>query len=115
MSARCGTPVGNREVAMKRLNDWLRGRPPQPEATGFFKLRKKKEETPSVICVGCEQRVPLWDEMEQCFASPEIAPSVMHPSGRLNPFQQRVRAMQEESAIGLSNLSKERALVGEVI
>ena len=20
----CGTPVGNREVAMKRLNDWLR-------------------------------------------------------------------------------------------
>ena|GEM_PF-3982158 len=32
----CGTPVGNREVAMKRLNDWLRGRPPQPEVTGFF-------------------------------------------------------------------------------
>ena len=55
----CGTAVGNREVAMKRLNDWLQGRPPQPEATGFFKLRKKKEETPSIICVGCEQRVPL--------------------------------------------------------
>jgi len=51
--------------------------------------------------VGCEQRVPLWDEMEQCFASPEI--------------QQRVRDMQEESAIELSNQSKERALVGEVI
>ena len=97
----CGTPVGNREVAMKRLNDWLRGRPPQPEATGFFKLRKKKEETPSIICVGCEQRVPLWDEMEQCFASPEI--------------QQRVRDMQEESAIELGNQSKERALVGEAI
>ena len=28
----CGTPVGNREVAMKRLNDWLQGRPPQPDA-----------------------------------------------------------------------------------
>lgn len=98
---KCGTPVGNREVAMKRLNDWLRGRPPQPEATGFFSLRKKKEETPSIICVGCEQRVPLWDEMEQCFASPEV--------------QQRVRDMQEESAIELSNQSKERALVGEVI
>jgi len=97
----CGTPVGNREVAMKRLNDWLRGRPPQPEATSFFKFGKKKEETPSIICVGCEQRVPLWDEMEQCFASPEI--------------QQRVRDMQEESAIELSNQSKERALVGEVI
>ena len=53
------------------------------------------------ICVGCEQRVPLWDEMEQCFASPEI--------------QQRVRDLQEEAAIELSNQSKERALVGEVI
>ncbi len=49
----------------------------------------------------CEQRVPLWDEMEQCFASPEI--------------QQRVRDLQEESAIELSNQSKERALVGEVL
>ena len=111
----CGTPVGNREVAMTRLNDWLRGRSPQPEATGSFKLPKKKEETPSIICVGCEQRVPLWDEMEQCFASPEIAASVMHQGGRLTPFQQRVREMQEESAIDLSNQSKERALVGEVV
>ena len=51
--------------------------------------------------MGCEQRVPLWDEMEQCFASPEI--------------QQRVRDRQEESAIEMSNQSKERALVGEVI
>ncbi len=96
----CGTPMDNREVAMKRLNDWLRGRPPQPEATGTFKLRKKKE-TPSIICVGCEKRVPLWDELEQCFASPEI--------------QQRVRDMQEEAKIELDNESKERALVGEVI
>ena len=89
---KCGTLVGNREVAMKRLNDWLRGR---------FTFVKAREETPSIICVGCEQRVPLWDEMEQCFASPEI--------------QQRVRDLQEESAIELSNQSKERALVGEVI
>ena len=44
--------MGNREVAIKRLNDWLRGRPPQPEATSLFKVRKKKkeEETPSIIC-----------------------------------------------------------------
>ena len=56
------------------------------------KLRKKKEETPGIICVGCEQ---------QCFASPEI--------------HQRVRDRQEESTIELSNQSKERALVGEVI
>ena len=45
--------------------------------------------------------MPLWDEMEQGFASPEI--------------QQRVRDMQAESAIELSNQRKERALVGEVI
>ncbi len=95
---KCGTPVGNREVAMQRLNDWLRGRPPQPDAP---KSRKGKEKPPSIICVGCEQRVQLWDEMEQSFASPEI--------------QQRVRDMQEESTIELSNQSKERALVGEVI
>jgi hypothetical protein len=78
----CGTPVGNREVAMQRLNDWLQGRPPQPESWSGFKFRKGKEEPPSIICAGCEQRVPLWDEMEQCFASPEI--------------QQRVRDLQEE-------------------
>ena len=53
--------------------------------------------------------------MEQCFASPEIAASVMERSGRLTPFQQRVRDMQEESAIELGNQSKERALVGEVL
>lgn len=98
---KCGTAVGNREVAMKRLNDWLRGRPLQPEPTGFKLPKKKKEETPSIICVGCEKRVPLWDEMEQCFASPEI--------------QQRVRDMQEEANVELDNESKERALVGEVI
>lgn len=51
--------------------------------------------------MGCEQRVPLWEAMEQCFASPEV--------------QQRVRDLQKESAIELSNQSEERALVGEVI
>ena len=88
-------------VAMKRLNEWLQGRPPQPDAGSRFNFRKGNEEPPSIICVGCERRVPLWDEMEQCFASPEI--------------QQRVRDLQEESAIVLSNQSKERALVGEAV
>lgn len=95
----CGTAVGNREVAMKRLNDWLRGQP--PETPGGFRLRSDAANPPTIICVGCEQRVPLWDEMEQCFASPEI--------------QQRVRDMQEEAKVELDNESKERALVGEVI
>ena len=51
--------------------------------------------------MGSEQRVPLWDEMEQCFANPEI--------------RQRVRDMQEESEIELSDQSRESALAGEVI
>jgi len=85
-------------------------RSPSDESLGYCRavpdgtlgrFRKGKEEPPSIICVGCEQRVPLWDEMEQCFARPEI--------------QQRVRDLQEESAIELSNQSKERALVGEFI
>lgn len=99
----CGTPVGNREVAMQRLNEWLGMRPPMLnlEATDALRRRKFEEKTPSIICVGCEKRVPLWDEMEQCFGSPEV--------------QQRVRNMQEEANIELDNQSKERVLVGEVI
>jgi small GTP-binding protein len=97
----CGTPVGNREVAMKRLDGWLRNGPAEPDTVVWFKFRKEKAEAPTIICSECEQRVPLWDELEQCFASPEI--------------QQRVRDMQEESTIMLDNESKERALVGEVI
>ncbi len=97
---RCGTPVGNREVAMKRLNDWLQGRPPQPEARSWFRFRRSAE-PPSIVCAACEQRLPLWDELEQCFASPEI--------------QQRVRDLQAAAAIVLDNESKERVLVGEVI
>jgi hypothetical protein len=57
--------------------------------------------TPTIICSECEKRVPLWDELEQSFADPEI--------------QQRVRTMQQQSAIVLDNESKERALVGDVI
>jgi hypothetical protein len=81
----CGTPVGNREVAMQRLAAWLEG----------------KKEVPTILCVQCEKRVPLWDELEQCFASEET--------------RRRVRELQEQSALVLDNESKERALVGEVI
>ncbi len=97
----CNTPVGNREVAMKRLELWLQNKPVDTNAFAFFKVGKNKKETPTIICASCEKRVPLWDELEQCFASPEI--------------QQRVQDMQTESAIVLNNESKERALVGEVI
>lgn len=75
----CGTPVGNRTVAMKRLSDGKR----------------------DILCVSCENRVPLWDELEERFGSPEI--------------QKKVRALQEQAKIVLDNESKERALVGDVI
>jgi hypothetical protein len=60
-----------------------------------------KMETPTIICSECEKRVPLWDELEQCFASSDM--------------QQRVRELQEQSSVVLDNESKERGLVGEVI
>jgi len=81
----CGTEVGNRNVAMKRLNKW----------------RNAGGEDPTILCVNCEKRFALWDEMEQYFASPEA--------------QQRVRELQELSQVILDNESKERTLVGEVI
>ena len=110
---------------MQRLNHWLRGERARPRVLFSAPSRKtsgRRDDTDvveedrtrgasgdtrgrvcslSIICVGCEQRVPLRDAMEQCFASPEI--------------QQRVRDRQEESAIEPGNQSKERALVGEVI
>ena len=96
----CGTEIGNREVAMKRLNNWLEAR----AEDGIVKrsLRRVRDgDVPTMICVACEERFPLWDEMEQYFASPDA--------------QQQVRELQEQSEIILDNESKERALVGEVI
>ncbi len=81
----CGVPVGNRDVAMSRLENWL-------------KMGGKK---PSIICVSCEKRFKLWDEMERYFASPNI--------------QMRVKELQTNIEVELDNESKERALVGEVI
>ena len=42
---------------------------------GFSKLRKKKK-TPSIICGGREQRVPLWDAQEKKFASEVVRAQV---------------------------------------
>jgi small GTP-binding protein len=94
----CGTPVGNREVAMRKLEIWLKKKTVDQTAGERIKAWLVR---PTIICSECEERVPLWDEMEQIFASPET--------------RQRVQEMQEQSAIVLDNESKERALVGEVI
>jgi hypothetical protein len=97
----CGTPVGNREVAMRRLEAWLDRKATDQVARGRMETWLGNAETPTIICSECEKRVLLWDELEQCFASLAM--------------QQRVRELQEQSAIVLDNESKERALVGEVI
>ena len=88
----CGTEVGNHAVAMERLNNWLERGSGQGSSAN---------DIPTILCIKCEQRFLLWDEMEQYFASPET--------------QQRVRELQEQSALVLDNESKERILVGEVI
>jgi small GTP-binding protein len=75
----CGTPVENREVAMRKLEEG------------------KKD----ILCVNCEKRVPLWDQLEEMFASPEM--------------KEHVRQLREQSAVVLDNESKDRALVGDVI
>ena len=86
---------------MERLEAWLKGETTKRATAGRKKAASGKAKLPTILCVKCEKRVPLWDDLEERFASPEI--------------QQRVRELQEKSAIVLDNESKERALVGEVI
>jgi len=97
----CGTPVGNREVAMERLNAWLANQPAQAGLAGKIKAAKSKPGEPTILCAQCEKRVPLWDELEQYFASDEV--------------KERVRQLQAESDLVLDNESKDRALIGDVI
>ena len=91
----CGTPVGNREVAMEdwRLARKRRNRKPTSRPCRQANCRRSSAEMREACRCGMSWR--------SCFASPEM--------------QQRVRELQEQSAIVLDNESKERALVGEVI
>lgn len=72
----CGTPVTNHETVRKRL------------AAG------KKE----IICVDCEKQVPLWDLIEEKFASEET--------------QATVRAMDEQARRAIDNESRELIPLG---
>jgi small GTP-binding protein len=72
----CHTPIENRKTALERLNRGLK----------------------DILCVNCERRVPLWDLIEEKFASEE--------------FQKRVRELEEEARISIDNESKELILVG---
>lgn len=55
----------------------------------------------TILCVKCEKRVPLWDDLEERFAAPEIL--------------QHVVELDKQSQIVLDSADKERSLVGEVI
>ena len=72
----CHTPVENRKTALERLNRGLK----------------------DILCVNCEQRILLWDLIEEKFASPE--------------FQQRVRVLEEQATARIDNESRELILVG---
>ena len=77
----CKTPVRDRETAMERLAD--------------------KGKRATILCVKCEKRVPLWDDLEERFAAPEI--------------HQRVLELDQRSQNALDSADKERTLVGDVI
>lgn len=72
----CGTPVENRKTVQNRLDRGLK----------------------DILCVECEQRVPLWDLIEEKFASEEA--------------QQRVRELDEHVRRRIDNESRELILVG---
>jgi small GTP-binding protein len=93
----CKTVVANREVAMSRLEQWLK----EAEAQVGSSLVADLTSGPTILCVNCEKRVPLWDRMEKYFAS--------------DAHSQTVRALEQQSARELANESRKRALIGEVI
>jgi small GTP-binding protein len=72
----CDTAVEDIKTALNRLNEGLK----------------------DIICVRCEKRVPLWDLIEQKFASDEI--------------KKRVRELDEQARNSIDNESKELILVG---
>ncbi len=77
--SRCSRPVMDRETALDRLNRGLK----------------------DIGCVNCDNRIPLWDLVEQKFASEEL--------------QRRVRELEEKSRVGIDNESRELILVGQAI
>lgn len=77
----CKTPVRDRETAMKRLEE--------------------KGKQSNILCVNCEKRVPLWDDLEERFAAPEV--------------HRHVLELDEQAQFVLDNADRERTLVGEVI
>lgn len=92
----CDAPIADREHARNTLERWMNHTSTKgPGSMG------RSVDRPTILCVRCERRMPLWDEMEQIFASPET--------------KAEARELDEQSTVVLDNLDKERVLVGEVI
>ena len=72
----CGAGVENRRAIEERLKKGLK----------------------DILCVLCERRVPLWDLIEEKFASEE--------------FQRRVRELEDQAKAAIDNESRELILVG---
>ncbi len=70
----CQTPVENRKTALDRLNRGDR----------------------DILCVNCEKRVPLWDAIEQRFASDE--------------FKERARVLGQQAQASLDSESRDLIL-----
>ncbi len=84
----CGTPVGNRQVAMRKLNEG-------------------KKDIPCVECDDSEKRIPLWDELEELFADPAIKQRVqdLQDSVRIvldNTSKERVLVGEVTSTVALA-------------
>lgn len=88
----CGKVVADRDLAAERLAEWT-------VAVESGGARAPKH--PSILCVHCEGRIDLWDDLEQAFASSAV--------------RDRVAEMRREAEVVLDNESKGRVLVGDVI
>jgi len=72
----CQSSIGDRQAVQKRLSRGLK----------------------DILCVNCESRVPLWDLIEEKFASEET--------------QRQVREMDEQARRRIDNESRELILIG---
>lgn len=75
----CGEPVNDHRAVAKKLASAIH----------------------TIVCQNCEERVPLWDELEEIYQSKGIV--------------EKVRELEERVGVVLDNESKERVLVGEVM
>jgi small GTP-binding protein len=87
-------------VEVKRYRHYVCGKCGHPVRDSELsrEILLEQGEKASIRCQKCDRKVPLWDLIEQKFASEE--------------FQQRVRELEEQAKAGIDNESKELILVG---